>query len=386
MLTNTRFPYIIYKYFTKELLKYCLLALLAFVTLIFFIDIIELFRRSSNKVGVVHLIKANLTDIIGMAGLKIIGNMEKVIPFSVLIGSITCFNQWRKKNYYITSRTFGISLWRTVFPVSIIMFIIGIISIFLLNPLSSILNKKYDKLQSIYFGSSNLQSFSFDTKGFWIKEFLGENKSIINAKKIDEKNKTLYDINIFVFNKTNLIEKRISAISGNFFENKLNLYKVKLSTRDISSKKIEQYSLPVNRKADGIRINIAEPNTIFILDLPKYILSMNENGLNTSKHLIHMYKLICQPFLIIAMVLLSASLMLKSSERNHQFGIISTSLIVGFSLYFIGDIIFALGSSEKLPSLLSGFGPTLIGLFSGCFLISSIDEPKKYDKITTLKI
>ena len=99
----------------------------------FFIDIIELFRRSSNKVGVVHLIKANLTDIIGMAGLKIIGNMEKVIPFSVLIGSITCFNQWRKKNYYITSRTYGISLWRTIFPVSIIMFMIGIISIVLLN-------------------------------------------------------------------------------------------------------------------------------------------------------------------------------------------------------------------------------------------------------------
>jgi len=92
MLIKTRTPYIIYKYFTKELLKYCLLALFAFIILIFFIDIIELFRRSSNKVGVVHLIKANLTDIIGMAGLKIIGNMEKVIPFSVLIGSITCFN------------------------------------------------------------------------------------------------------------------------------------------------------------------------------------------------------------------------------------------------------------------------------------------------------
>jgi len=30
-----------------------------------------------------------------------------------------------------------------------------------------------------------------------------------------------------------------------------------------------------------------------------------------------------------------------------------------------------------LPPILSGFGPTLIGLFSGCYLISEIDEPKK---------
>jgi lipopolysaccharide export system permease protein len=377
MLTNTRFPYIIYKYFTKELLKYCLLALLAFVTLIFFIDIIELFRRSSNKVGVVHLIKANLTDIIGMAGLKIIGNMEKVIPFSVLIGSITCFNQWRKKNYYITSRTYGISLWRTVFPVSIIMFMIGIISIVFLNPLSSILNKKYDKLQSIYFGSSNLQSFSFDTKGFWIKETSGENQLIINAKKINEKNKMLYDINIFVVDKNKTIKERLTAVSGQFNENIINLYEVESTNRNTRTKKIEKYSLPIKFYSDDLDVTIAQPETIYILDLPKYILTMKEHGLNTSKHLLHLYKLICQPFLVIAMVLLSASLMLKSNERKMQFGIISISLVTGFSLYFIGDIVFALGSSERLPSLLSGFGPTLIGLFSGCFLVSNIDGPKK---------
>ena len=77
------------------------------------------------------------------------------------------------------------------------------------------------------------------------------------------------------------------------------------------------------------------------------------------------------------MILLSASLMLRSSERKVETGIVTISLVVGFSLYFIGDFIFALGSSEKLPPLLSGFGPTLIGLFSGCYLISEIDEPTK---------
>ena len=77
------------------------------------------------------------------------------------------------------------------------------------------------------------------------------------------------------------------------------------------------------------------------------------------------------------MILLSASLMLRSSERKVKVDMVSITLIVGFSLYFIGDFIFVLGSSEKLPPLLSGFGPTLIGLFSGCYLISEIDEPKK---------
>ena len=376
----SKIPFTLFKYLTKDLLKYFLFALISFIILIFFVVIIELFRRSSHKVGVKHLIKANFVDIIGMASLKIPGNIEKVIPFSVLIGSITCFNQWRKKNYYIISRSFGISLWKIVSPILISLFMIGIISIGFLNPISSIFNKKFDDLQSMFFGLKNLKTFSFDTKGFWIKETSGKSELIINAKKINEKNKTLYDLNIFVINKNKTIEKRLTAEYGKFSSNSINLYGVTLASRDVRSKKIRNYSLPFKFYSDELNITIAKPDTIYILDLPIYIMTMKEYGLNTSKHLLHLYKLICQPFLIIAMILLSASLMLRNSERTIQFGIISISLIVGFSLYFIGDIIFALGSSEKLPALLSGFGPTLIGLFSGCYLISDIDEPKNSTK------
>ena len=120
MEQNKKIPFILFKYFTKVILKYFLMALITFMLLILFIDIIELFRRSANKVGVEHLAKATFIDILGMASLKIPSNIEKVIPFSVLIGSIACFNQWRKKSYYIISRTFGISLWRLIFPILIV--------------------------------------------------------------------------------------------------------------------------------------------------------------------------------------------------------------------------------------------------------------------------
>ena len=84
------------------------------------------------------------------------------------------------------------------------------------------------------------------------------------------------------------------------------------------------------------------------------------------------------------MILLSASLMLRSSERKVEVGIVSLSLS-WFCLYFIGDFIFALGFLKKIPPLLAGFGPTLIGLFSGCYLISDIDEIKRINKTGALK-
>ena len=377
MKPHNQLPFILFKYFTKDILKYFLMALITFILLILFIDIIELFRRSANKVGVEHLAKATFIDILGMASLKIPSNIEKVIPFSVLIGSIACFNQWRKKSYYIISRTFGISLWRLIFPILIVLFTIGIFSIGLLNPISTIFNKKYDTLQAVFFGEKNLKSFSFDTKGFWITNTSKDKKFIINAKKIDDKNKMLHNINIFILSKNREIEKRIIAESGRIFLNSIELYKVHETSREKQLTKLKQLILPIKISSNNISIAIANPQTIYILDLPLYIYTMKKYGLNTSRHLIYLYKLICQPLLIVAMILLSAAIMLRSSERKIQIGIISYSLVVGFSLYFIGDIIFALGTNDRLPALLSGFGPTLIGLFSGCYLISDMDSSKK---------
>ena len=99
MLKLINHPIILYQYFTKDLLKFFLFSLLFLIILIFFIDLIELFRRSSNKIGVNHLLKADFIDLAGMASLKIIDNIQKILPFAALIGSIACFKQWRKKNY-----------------------------------------------------------------------------------------------------------------------------------------------------------------------------------------------------------------------------------------------------------------------------------------------
>ena len=377
MIKTNNHPLILYKYFTKDIFKYFLLALFSLVILIFFIDIIELFRRSSNKVGVDHLVEADIFDILVMALLKISGNIQKILPFAALIGSISCFNQWRKKNYYIISKTSGISLWTILSPILVSFFLIGLVSIIVLNPFTALLNKKYENLQTVFFGQKNLKTFSFDTKGFWIKQISRKSYLLINAGKINEDLNTLFDVNIFVYDQDQVFKKRISARRAVFSKNKLNLFEVRLTKNNSELQILNELSFFINSNQSNLNVTTMEPENIYILDFPIYLKQMQQYGLNTSKHLLYFFKLICQPFLIISMILLSASLMLRSNERKIEFGIVSLSLVVGFSLYFIGDFIFALGSSEKLPPLLSGFGPTLIGLFAGCYLTSDIDEGKR---------
>jgi len=376
MSINQKQPFIIYKYFTKNLIQYFLIALFSLIALIFFIDLIELFRRASNKVGVAHLQQANFYDILGMASLKITGNIEKILPFAVLIGSISCFNQWRKNNYYIITRSSGLSLWKIITPSLLCFFILGIFSITVLNPFSTIMNKKYENLETIFFKHKKVNNFSFDNKGFWMKQTFNGKTIIINAFRVNPEQKSLNDVNIFILNKNANFEKRISAKNGKFDKKKLSLTNVIITDNESLIQSFGKYNLNLDLSSKNINVSILEPESIYIINLPNYILNMKKFGLNISKHLLHLFKLICHPLLLISMILLSASLMLRSSERKGKVGVVSLSLVVGFSLYFVGDFVFALGSSEMMHPIVSGFGPTLIGLFSGCYLISDIDEPK----------
>ena len=376
MIITKNQPIILYKYLTKDMLKYFLFSLFSLIILIFFIDIIELFRRSANKVAVDYLVKADTYDIVNMALLKISENIQKILPFAVLIGSIACFNQWRKKNYYIICKTSGISLWKILSPILITFFLIGLASIIILNPVATLLNKKNEVLQTIFFGQKNLKTLSFDTKGFWIKQISEQSFLLINASKINESLNTLLDVNVFVYGDNKIFEKRIYAKRAVFSEQRLNLFEGQLTKNNSKLEEFKKLTLFIKSNPKNLNVATIDPKKIFLFDFPNYLKQMKQYGLNTSKHLLHFFKLICHPFLILSMILLSASLMLRSSERKIEVGIVSLSLVVGFSLYFIGDFIFALGSSEKLPPLLSGFGPTLIGLFAGCYLTSDIDEAK----------
>jgi len=376
MSISQKHPFIIYKYFTKDLIRYFLIALFSLMALVFFVDLIELFRRASNKVGVTHLQQANFFDILGMATLKITGNIEKVLPFAVLIGSISCFNQWKKNNYYITTRSSGLSLWKIITPSLLCFFFLGIFSITLLNPFSTLMNKKYENLETIFFKHKKVNNFSFDNKGFWMKQTFNGKTIIINAFRVNPEQKTLNDVNIFILNKNASFEKRISAKNAKFDKKKLSLTNAIITDNESLIKSFGKYNLNLDLSSKNINVSILEPESIYIINLPNYILNMKKFGLNISKHLLHLFKLICHPLLLISMILLSASLMLRSSERKGKVGVVSLSLVVGFSLYFVGDFVFALGSSEMLHPIVSGFGPTLIGLFSGCYLVSDIDEPK----------
>ena len=371
------YPKILFKYLIKLHLKSILLIFVIFFILIFFIDLIELYRRSANKIDLLDKEHSIFLELIFMSFLKGPNVIQKILPLTILISSIITFIRWKQNNYFVIVRSVGISLWKLLIPICLRIFFIGLLSIIILNPLSSIFNKIYNKLEKQYFGHETEPQFSLNTKGLWIiKENKGVNY-IINAKKVNEEKNKLKEITVFKYNKKNKFEKKIIANYGTINKKSFILENGITFSRANKPEKFKKLTLIPKYETKNFKFVSEKPENLDFLSLYNYIKLMNVSGLNISSHLIYFLKIMCQPILMISMVLISASLILKNNERKFPISIISVTLIIGFIIYFLADLVLALGSMEKINPFLAGLGPTMISFFSGCFLVSSFDEIKK---------
>ena len=168
MLNKETYPKILFKYLIKNHLKNLILIFSVFFILIFLIDLIELYRRSENKLIMVELKEITFSNLILMSFLKGIKRNAKILPLTILIGSILTFIKWRQNNYFIVIRSVGISLWKLILPICSSVLIIGILSILVLNPISSLLNKKFYELENNFFGHTKISQFSLGTQGLWL--------------------------------------------------------------------------------------------------------------------------------------------------------------------------------------------------------------------------
>ena len=156
----------------------------------------------------------------------------------------------------------------------------------------------------------------------------------------------------------------------------LKLQNVNIFSKDNDISNFLEYTIPTNENFQNFDIMTEKPENLDVLNLYNYIKLMHQTGLSYSSHLIYLLKLITQPFLMTSMILICAPLILKNNERKFPISIICLSLLVGFVVYFTVDFMFAFGTMNVLNPYVAGIGPVALGLFFGCFLVSSFDEIK----------
>ena len=101
-------------------------------------------------------------------------------------------------------------------------------------------------------------------------------------------------------------------------------------------------------------------------DLPGFIRLLEVSGFSTQRHRLYFNALLARPFLLCAMVLIAATFSLRMQRRGGATLMIMGGVATAFALFFLSDIVFALGLSATIPVALAAWTPAGVTWLFGC--------------------
>src|SRR5690349_23771297 len=112
------------------------------LTLSALIDYVELMRRAGDVADA----SPGLVAQIALFRMPQLG--ERLMPFCVLIGTMSCYLNFSRRNELVVARAAGVSAWQFVMPAAFCAFVLGVLAVTAYNPLSAALQERAKRLES----------------------------------------------------------------------------------------------------------------------------------------------------------------------------------------------------------------------------------------------
>ena len=346
-------------YISRHFLVGMAYVLAALVGLLFLVDVVELLRRASGHDD------ATFSIVLQMSLLHVLPMTQKITPFAVLFGGMLALTRLTRSNELVVARAAGVSVWQFLLPGLLLAIVVGGLSVAVFNPLASATSWRYEQMDNKYLrGRPSL--LAVPSSGLWLREGRKDGQTVIHAQSLSQPDMELRDVMIIINEGADRFVRRIDAETAKLREGYWDLQNVLVSAPDRPSEIFTEYRLETKLTLDQIQEGFAPPETMSFWELPGFIETLEEAGFSALKHRLHWHSLLAVPLLLCAMVLIAATFSLRLTRLGGAGLLILGGLLVGFLLYFVTDVVLALGLSAKIPVVLAAWSPagvfTMLGL------------------------
>ena len=340
----------------------------AMLSISFLIDYIELLRRGATKSGV------TLGVLLEMAALKLPHTAQEVMPFAVLFGTMLVFWRLTRNNELVVARAAGVSVWQFLMPAVLVALLVGILAVTVFNPVASQMEATYEQLDARYLKQSSDQ-LALSNSGLWLRQSEPSGgQLVLHGDKLVAPKLLLGEVSLFFFDDAHKFTSRVEAKTAELDD---GFWIIKDGNRWRTSDQAEplpELSLPTRFTSRRIEESLASPDTMSFWALPSFISLLEQSGFSAQRHRLQFNILLARPFLFCAMVLVAATFSLRMQRRGGATLMIVGGVGAGFLLYFVSNIVFALGLSAKLPVLLAAWTPTGISLIFGISMLLHLED------------
>jgi lipopolysaccharide export system permease protein len=353
MMTNT-----LGRYFASRFVISAVGVFASIFVLLVLVDYIEMVRRTSG------LVSASAVTVAETSLFRVPQLLEKLMPFCVLIGAMTCYLALSRRLELVVARAAGVSAWQFIAPALASAIVLGILATTVYNPVSAGLSELSKRMEAELFGSAPGGGLQ-DAAGFWINQVNSEGQAIINAVRSEQQGVRLTGLTVFRFDTGFVFKERIEAREATLEEGRWAFKSVRRYSLDGPPVDQDSFFLTTSLTPAQVRNSFSTPETVSFWQLPGYIRSSESSGFATAGYRLQYHKLIAQPFLLAAMVMLAASVSLRFFRFGGVQKMVLSGVGAGFLLYVLSKVTEDLSKAELMHPIASAWLPVCVGGLTG---------------------
>ncbi len=355
------------RYFFLQFLRWIAgLMLLAFCMLFLF-DFLELVRRIGDR-GDLPIAPTMLMSLFRVPSL-----VEQALPFAVLFGAIGAYRGLSKRLELVVARSAGVSVWQFSMPGLVFVLVIGIVTVIGFNPLSAYLKRLSDEIGVQLFGAGQRVLIQ-TTRESWLRQDGVDGESILHARQSLDQGRRLFDVTLQTFNEDGGFRQRIEAKKAILVDNRWRLDDVIVFDSDGRPTAYERYFIPTFLSAEQIRESFAAPDTVSFWQLPAFIELAQRSGLDAYEYRMQYQTLLSRPLLLVAMVLIAATVSLRFSRFGAVMPLILGGIIAGFVLYVVTEVTKDLGGVGIVPPIVAAWSPGIVATLMGFTILLNQED------------
>lgn len=324
-------------------------------TLIFMIDIVELLRQA-GKFG-----RVPSGQIAWMAVLRLPAYTEMLLPFCVLAGSIGSLLMFNRKSELTVMRAAGMSAFQFVRPGLIVALAFGIFAVTVYNPLAARSRAEAERLFAEAFGRE-MTVLPTDGNGAWLRQEGADGASVLHAAAADGSGLLLYQVMFLQFDRSGRFVERIDGARATLFDGFWQVEGATVTRLGLMPEFYETYTVSTALSPERVADALGSAITVSVWELPGLIEVTEKAGLSADRFRVQLALLLARPVLLVVMVLLAATVSLRSFRSGGIQTMVTLGLVGGFGFFLFSEISRQVGIAGLAPPSLAVGVPVVIGL------------------------
>jgi lipopolysaccharide export system permease protein len=344
------------RYFASRVFKTTIGMFMSVFFLILTLDFVELMRRAGDSpIATTRL-------MVQLALYRTPTLAEYVIPFAILFGGMITLLALSRKLELVIARAAGVSAWQFLVPAVAVAGALGVVSVAAYNPVAAELKQRAAALEASIFARSGTAA---NSKDIWLRQKGLDGSSIMRATSAIEGGSVVTQPTFFLFDKDEHFLERIEAREAILKDGYWELKDARLFSVNAEPQSHASYQIATSIDAEQVRQTFTPPESVPFWELTDAIARTERAGLDATKYRLHYQTLLSRPLLLIAMVLVAASVSLRFFRFGGIAKMVLAGVISGFVLYVVMELTESLGAAGMIRPVVAAWLPAILGIMFG---------------------